>query len=166
MMSYQLSFPLVLKDSLTAKDGGDGLRGVLEDWALGWASTLVIIGIIIATWLLGCLIGERCLQTSTLPNGLLGVFVDRAWAIHELGEVGFIGALGVNIGGVDGVVESAPPSLSTSYEVITSWFMVIVTTVAIIMVPIIVMFFIVASVTQASDTFSFFCIHVTIGHVD
>jgi hypothetical protein len=44
--------------------------------------------------------------------------------------------------------------------------MVIVTTVAIIMVPIIVMFFIVASVTQASDTFSFFCIHVTIGHVD
>jgi hypothetical protein len=52
---------------------------------------LVIIIIIIATWLLGCLVGKRCLQTSALLHGMMGTFVDRAWAIHELGEVGFIG---------------------------------------------------------------------------
>jgi hypothetical protein len=97
---------------------------------------------------------------------MLGVFVDRAWAIHELGEVGYVGALGVNIGGVDGVIELAPPSLSTSCEVITSWFMVVATMVVIIMAPIVVMFFITALVTQASGTFSFFRICVTIGHVD
>jgi hypothetical protein len=142
------------------------LEGVLEDWALAWVSTLVIIGIVIATRLLGCLISERRLQTSALPHGMLGVFVDRAWAIHELGEVGYVGALGVNIGGVDGVVESALPSLSTSCEVITSWFMVVATMVAIIMAPIVTMFFVTALVTQASGTFSLFRIHVTIGHMD
>jgi hypothetical protein len=131
-MSYQLSFPLVLGDSSIVEDGGDGLGGVLEDWALAWVSTLVIISIVIATQLLRCLTGKRGLQTSALPHGVLGVFVDRAWAVHELSKVGFIGALGADIGGVDGVVELAPPSLSTSCEVITPWLMVVVSTVAII----------------------------------
>jgi hypothetical protein len=49
---------------------------------LAWVSTLVIIGIIIATRLLGCLADERHLQTSTLPHGMLGVFMNRTWAIH------------------------------------------------------------------------------------
>jgi len=97
---------------------------------------------------------------------MLGVFVDRAWAVHELGEVGFVGMLGTNIGGVDRVVESALPSLSTSCEVITSWFMVIVTTVAIIMSPVVAVFFVTASVTRASGMFSFFSIRVATGHVD
>jgi hypothetical protein len=80
---------------------------------------LVIIGIIIVTWLLGCLTGKCGLQTSTLLHGVLGIFVDRAWAVHELGEVGFVGTLGADVGGVDRVIESAPLSLSTSCEVIT-----------------------------------------------
>jgi hypothetical protein len=165
-MSYQLLFPLVLGDSSGVEDGGDSLGEVLEDWALAWVSTLVIIGIIIATRLLGCLASKRGLQTSALPHGVLSVFVDRAWAVHELSEVGFIGALGADIGGVDGVVESAPPSLSTSCEVITPWLMVVVSMVAIIMAPVVAVFFVTASVTWASGTFSFFSIRVAIGHVD
>jgi hypothetical protein len=74
--------------------------------------------------------------------------------------------LGVNIGGVDGVVDSAPPSLSTSCKVDTSWFMVIAMMVTIIMAPIIVVFFVMASVTLVSNTFSFFNIYITIGHMD
>jgi hypothetical protein len=97
---------------------------------------------------------------------MLGVFVNRTWAVNEFGKVGFVGALGPNVGGVDRVVELVPPSLSTSYEVITSWFMVIVMTVAIIMAPVVVVFFITASVTQASSMFSFFSIRVIIGHMD
>jgi hypothetical protein len=69
-MSYQLPFPHVLGDSSAIEDGGDGLGGVLEDWALAWVSTLVIIGIVIATQLLGCLTGKCRLQTSALPHGM------------------------------------------------------------------------------------------------
>jgi len=133
---------------------------------LAWVSTLVIISIVIATRPLGCHASEHHLQTSALPHGMLGVFVDRAWAVHELGEVGFVGTLGANVGGDDGVVESALSSLSTSYEVITSLFMVIVTIVTIIMVPVVAVFSVTTSVTRASGTFSFFSICVTTGHVD
>jgi hypothetical protein len=44
--------------------------------------------------------------------------------------------------------------------------MVIAMTVTIIMTPVVMVFFITASVIQASGTFSFFSIRATIGHVD
>jgi hypothetical protein len=133
---------------------------------LALVSTLVIIGVIISMRHLGRLASEHRLQTSALPHGVLGIFMDRAWTVHELGKVSFVGAVGANVGGVDGVVESAPSSLSTSCEVITSRFMVIKATVAIIMAPVVVVFFVMALVIWASDTFSFFSIRVAIDHVD
>jgi hypothetical protein len=77
-------------------------------------STLVVISVVVATWLLGRLATKRCLQASTLPHGVIGVLVDRTRVVHELGEVSFIGAFGANVGGVDGAVEPTPSSLSTS----------------------------------------------------
>jgi hypothetical protein len=44
--------------------------------------------------------------------------------------------------------------------------MIIMSMVMIIMAPVVVVFFITASVTWASGTFSFFSIRVAIGHVD
>jgi hypothetical protein len=77
-------------------------------------STLVVIIVIIAMQLLGRLTTKRRLQASAHSHGVLGVLVDRTRAIHELGEVSFIGAFGANVGGVDGAVEPTSPSLSAS----------------------------------------------------
>jgi hypothetical protein len=65
-MSYQVLFPLVLEDNRANEDGGDSLGGVLQDKVLALVSTLVIIGIVITTRLLGCLTSERHLRTSAL----------------------------------------------------------------------------------------------------
>jgi hypothetical protein len=81
---------------------------------LALVSTLVVIIVIVATQLLGRLATKRRLQASALPHSVLGVLVDRTRAIHELGEVSFIGAFGANVGGVDGVVKPTSPSLSAS----------------------------------------------------
>jgi hypothetical protein len=44
--------------------------------------------------------------------------------------------------------------------------MIVMSMVMIIMVPVVVVFFVTASVTWASGTFTFFNIRVAIGHVD
>ena len=57
---------------------------------------------------------ECFVQASALPHGVLGVLVDRTWAVHVLGVVGFIGALSVGVDDVDVVVRPTAVALSTS----------------------------------------------------
>jgi hypothetical protein len=88
--------------------------------------------------------------------------MDRARAIHELGEIGFICTFRSRTRGVDRVVEPAPTALVTSLEIITPGFAI----VAIIPASITGLIFVVPSVVRAHSLLGLFCMNVVIGYTD
>jgi hypothetical protein len=83
-LSNKHLFPFVFGSSSPTEDGGDGLGGILVGGAyilLPSFALVVIYFIIVTSWPLCILYVKSPIQTLALTHGVLGTFVDRAWAV-------------------------------------------------------------------------------------
>jgi hypothetical protein len=103
---------------------------------------------------------------------VLGILLDRAWAVQQLAEISIVGALGMGVDSVDGVIRTMMEALSASRAIwavvrqglaVVTVVLIITAAVAVIVAPVFTTVIVVTLVVSgAGNQFGFFGVGVSV----